>query len=302
MIPNALMVLNGKGGVLKTSLAANLAGQAALAGWRTLAVDLDPQGNLARDLGYMDRSDGGRSLFAAAFAEASLEPIREVRPGLDVIAGGPDTRRFMDQVSADLYRRADLASTTMRRLEEVLTPLAGGYNLIVLDLPPGDAMIQSVATVASHYILIPTTGDEASNDGLGEVFSQFLQARAQDNPDLEILGVVITLLPSRGRAMQRDIRDGLHQMLEGQVRVFDSTIRFAKAAALDYRAKGLLAHEYETAAAQALPWYKARRRGVAVERFSSASSGLAEDYQHLAQEVLGAFSARQADHLDEVAP
>ena len=64
MLDNVLLVTNGKGGVGKTSLVANLAGLAVKAGWSVLAVDLDPQGNLARDLGYVDRSDGGQGLLA----------------------------------------------------------------------------------------------------------------------------------------------------------------------------------------------------------------------------------------------
>ena len=59
------MVSNGKGGVLKTSLTANVAGLAATSGWRVLAVDLDPQGNLATDLGVLAESDGGAGLLDA---------------------------------------------------------------------------------------------------------------------------------------------------------------------------------------------------------------------------------------------
>src|SRR5437667_7385914 len=91
VIPSCVMVSNGKGGVLKTSLAANLSGLAAASGWRVLAVDLDPQGNLAGDLGVLDRSDGGAGLFAAVAEHTPLEPLRAVRPGLDLVAGGPRT-------------------------------------------------------------------------------------------------------------------------------------------------------------------------------------------------------------------
>ena len=46
-----------KGGVGKTSLVANLAGLAANGGWKTLAIDTDPQGNLARDIGVINDAD-----------------------------------------------------------------------------------------------------------------------------------------------------------------------------------------------------------------------------------------------------
>ena len=59
-----IAVLNGKGGVGKTSLTANLSGLFADAGYRVLAIDLDPQGNLGNDLGYLGAvlGDGGAGL------------------------------------------------------------------------------------------------------------------------------------------------------------------------------------------------------------------------------------------------
>src|SRR5712691_10386683 len=77
MIPSCVMVSNGKGGVLKTSLAANLSGLAAVSGWSVLAVDLDPQGNLATDLGCLDRSDGGEALLRAVAENAPLVPLKD---------------------------------------------------------------------------------------------------------------------------------------------------------------------------------------------------------------------------------
>jgi chromosome partitioning protein len=84
-------VVNGKGGVGKTSLTANLAGLYAAAGYRTLAIDLDPQGNLGDDLGYLGAglSDNGAELVDALRARRAYRPLRDVRPGLDVLAGGP---------------------------------------------------------------------------------------------------------------------------------------------------------------------------------------------------------------------
>lgn len=293
------MVLNGKGGVLKTSLTANLAGLAAASGWRTLVVDLDPQGDLGRDLGYMEDSDGGASLYQAAFGLGELELLREVRPRLDVIAGGPHTRRFADQTSADVSSHGG-SPEPLGRLDDLLGPLAGDYDLIVLDLPPSITVLHSLAALAAHYIIVPTTGDRSSNDGLGEVFGQLLEARSAQNPDLEVLGVVVTLVPTGATAIARDILDDLNDMLKGKVRIFNTTIRIAKAAALAYRERGLLAYEYELEASKAPKWYEAMRLGRRAERYSSASSGLAEDYQRLADEVLAAFSERQSEYLARV--
>src|SRR5690606_31484991 len=88
VLDNTVAVVNSKGGVGKTSIVANVAATAALGGWRTLAIDLDPQGNLARDLGYRDRSDDGCGLLEAVMTASPVRPLTGVRPGLDVVAGG----------------------------------------------------------------------------------------------------------------------------------------------------------------------------------------------------------------------
>ena len=91
MLHNSIAFVNGKGGVGKTSITANTAGILANSEWRVLAIDLDRQGNLQKDLGYRedDRHDQGEMLFRALTGDQALEPIlTEVRPNLDVIPGG----------------------------------------------------------------------------------------------------------------------------------------------------------------------------------------------------------------------
>jgi cellulose biosynthesis protein BcsQ len=289
MIPSALMVSNGKGGVLKTSLAANLAGLAALSGWRVLAVDLDPQGNLASDLGVLAESDGGAGFLHAVVDQAPLTPLRDVRAGLDLIAGGPAT----GELSGHLSRAAMTGKVVHGWLERALAPVASDYNLVVFDSPPGEALIHTLALTAAHYVLIPTQPDAASINGLGAVFGRLLDVRDTTNPNVEILGVVVGPVGTTSTAIVRDTKAKLAEVLGETIPVFDPTIRLAQAAAVHCRERGLLAHEYEAAAGSATPWFERRRTKERGPSFSSAAAGLAEDYQRLAEAILGAFSARQ---------
>lgn len=291
MIPSALMVSNGKGGVLKTSLAANLCGLAALSGWRVLAVDLDPQGNLASDFGVLDRSDGGAGLLRAVANQEPLVPLREVRPGLDLVAGGPATA----ELTGHLSRAALTGAVVHGLLERALAPVAGDYNLVVFDSPPGEALIHTLALTAAHYVVIPTQPDVASIHGLGAVFARLLDVRESTNPNVEILGVVVGPVGTQSTAIVRDTKAKLAEVLGESIPVFDPTIRLAQAAAVHCRERGLLAHEYEQAAGSAAPWWKQRGSGERGPAFSSAAAGLAEDYQRLAETILAAFSARQLE-------
>ena len=286
------MVSNGKGGVLKTSLAANVAGLAAVSGWRVLAVDLDPQGNLATDLGVLDASDGGEGLLQAVTGSAPLTPLKDVRPGLDLVAGGPRT----GELAGHLSRAALSGQLVHGWLERALAPVAGEYNLIVLDCPPGEALIHTLALTAAHFVVIPTQPDVASIHGLGAVFGRLLEVRDSTNPQIEVLGVVVGPVGTQSTAIVRDTRSRLTEILGESIPVFDPTIRLAQAAAVHCRDRGLLAHEYESAAATATPWYKLRaERGSQGPKFSSAASGLAEDYQRLTEAILAAYTTRQSE-------
>src|ERR1700712_310274 len=119
MIANSVLVTNGKGGVGKTSRVANVAGLAAASGWRTLAIDIDPQGNLARDLGVLDAADDGSRLHDAILGRAPLAPITSVRTRLDLAAGGPALDGLTSEIHTIMAKGQYL--TALGLLEAALT-------------------------------------------------------------------------------------------------------------------------------------------------------------------------------------
>lgn len=292
MIPNSILVMNGKGGVGKTSLVANLAANAAAGGWKVLAVDTDPQGNLARDLGVLAPSDAGRNLREAGLAMELLEPMRDVRPNLDVAPGGEELHGLLGNIQACFSRGQFLSATAV--IERAIAPIAASYDLVVMDSPPGEKALQTAAARAARFILIPTCPDECSIDGLGVVFDHYHQLRHEGtNPQLGVLGVVLALVPVAGTAIARRARATLHELLGGQVPVFAQTVRFAQTAAVDCRRLGLTASEYAARACTAEPWYRDR----ASERCSTAAAGLAADYELLTAQILRRYAlAVEADN------
>jgi cellulose biosynthesis protein BcsQ len=285
------MVVNGKGGVLKTTLSANLAGLVAASGWRVLLVDLDPQANVEDDLGCRDRSDNGAALLDAVLTGAPLRVVEGVRPNLDWVPAGERTTDLLHLLT---MRMATGTDDQIGHLDAALRTVADRYNLIVLDCPPRDPVLHRLAFEAAHFVVIPTKPDVSSMKGLAGVFKPFVAARAT-NPDLEILGVVLGPIAANATALERSVRAQLDDVLGEEVPVFATTIREATAAATDCRRLGKLVHEYEQAARGAPPWY-ANRSG---ERFSRAAPGLAGDYERLAAEIVGRFADRQAAYAAE---
>jgi chromosome partitioning protein len=295
VLDNCVAVVNGKGGVGKTSIVANVAAAAALGGWRALAVDLDPQGNLARDLGYRERSDEGRGLLEAVMSASPVQPMPGLRPGLDVVAGGRHTKRLVDLLVVQALGQDRAADY---RLEPAFANLAGAYDLVLLDCPPAANLPVRAALALARYALVPTKLDDASIDGLEGLAEVVGEVVRSANPDLRVLGVVLFDVGTGDTRLHAEARRELGAMLAGIAPVLGTTIRHSRRAARDLRRRGETAAEYEQAALAATPWYDDRTAPA----LSRAASGLAADYQQLTTEVLTAVRARATETATDAAP
>ena len=289
-IPHGVAVVNGKGGVCKTSLATHVAGGAGLAGWKTLVVDTDPQGNARRDFGV--ETDNGLSFKnAVVLGDASHLEIVNVRPNVDLLAGGYELRDAWDLKQAGLANRPEVIFD----LGELLAPVADEYDLVVFDTPPasgGFAPNTVMATVGN--LIIPTMTDAASLDGI-ETLAKTIGRCREWNPSLGVLGVVMYGVEKRATAQLRKKITEVETMLEGTgIGVLGMIRAASRKATDDLRDMGKLAHEYELAAIEAaetaVPWYKAKATGGAKSQtYSKAAAGLAEDYQVVVSAILSAI-------------
>lgn len=297
MLQRAIAVASGKGGVGKTSVAVNVAGAAALAGWRVLLVDLDPQGNVGDDLGYREASDEGEGLHDAVLKRGrlALDPLRDVRPGLDVLPAGEFTEELAGLLQARRNKAVgnDAAQAELLVLGQVLDGVAGEYHLVVVDTPPAGGVLLDAALAVVHWLVIPTRRDAGSIQGLVRVARRFGEMRATVNPDLEVLGVVLFDFGAGHRRMVSDVRSTLSDSLGETAPVFDAFVRSAPKASGDMRNAGQLAYEYELARERALrgddgprPWE------AGAVRFGTNAGGLAEDYTRLTEEILGTVTAK----------
>jgi cellulose biosynthesis protein BcsQ len=300
VLGSSLVVAANKGGTLKTTSSTELSAGAAAAGYRVLLISLDPQGDVGYGLNVMERSDGGANLDAAIRGEQMLDPIRDVRERLDVCPGGPalaDTRNWIVQqaLSGGFYQGC---------LDAAVGPIAGNYDLIVIDTPPAVDLMIAAAFHTAHYVLIPTRIDAASLSGLGGVFTSFTNARNTTNPDIEILGVVLTAVPKSATRELSEVRAYLDDLLGPSVPIIEPPIREATIAAKHHRDRGLVSFEYEAEANRAEPWYQRLRDGAdtkkEAKRYSKAAQGLAEEYQQLTQNVLTRFVERQHAYIARI--
>jgi cellulose biosynthesis protein BcsQ len=283
ILDRGVVVCSGKGGVGKSSIAAGLAGTAAAMGWRTLAVDLDPQGNLGQDLGYLQTgaSDHGQGLLTAYQDGRQVAPLTGVRERLDVVAGGGYTDQLVEVLRYRVEREGTQALLAFRSL---LAGLGAGYDLVVIDTPPSTRDLIDAALVSARFIVVPVRFDRGSIDGVERVSDRYRAVRdAGLNPSLELLGIGLFGFATSERRMLADTRAELAVELEGVAPVFDRYIREAKKAARHMREHGVIASEYLLASSEALPWYEPEPGS---ETFARNAAGLAEDYWELTREIL----------------
>lgn len=277
-------IANGKGGVSKTSVCANVAGLSAAAGYRTLLVDLDPQGDLSDDLGYFRDAadDHGQELATALLTGIPLTPtLREVRENLDVVAGG---EHLTDIVGALVARFSRGASTT-DLLAKVLAPLAAEYDLVLIDTPPVDVTLQNLALGAARWLVIPTKADASSIRGIRRIAERVVDVRTPEHR-LDILGVVLTGIGMSATRVRADATQDIHALAGESAPLFDATIRGSDAVARETRAKGLLVHELAEQVEGAEPFWKALRDGHTQQRLPGSAPALANDYVRLTEELL----------------
>ena len=286
-----IAIVNDKGGVGKTSIAANLAGQFAGADYRCLLIDLSRQANLADDLGYRgsDVDDQGAGLLGSILGGTPLAPASDVRPQLDVVCGGA---RLEDLTPVMVSRLQHRGREAFRVLGDVLAPIAPDYEVVFIDCPPESTILSDLALAAARWVLMPTKSDVGGLVGMTLVADRFILAQ-EINARLGLLGVVLFATGTRSRAIHGEARAAIDRAFGGNSPRFATTIRHAERTAQDARRLGKLAHELEIEVAAQPAWWEALRLDVRAPRVSATAASVAGDYRALGVEVLTALQAAE---------
>ncbi|HWJ50101.1 MAG TPA: AAA family ATPase, partial [Solirubrobacteraceae bacterium] len=174
---HTIAVLSQKGGTGKTTAVRTITDVLRRCGLRTLAVDLDPQGNLSD---YFDLPTDAEPTIAEVLsgrAKAS-EAIHE-----DIIPAN------LSLAEAELMLGGKMGrELTLRR---ALAPLADDYDVILIDCPPSLGLLTINALVAADRALVTAEAQYFALQGVEQAMEVVELARDSLNPQLSLLGVLL---------------------------------------------------------------------------------------------------------------
>lgn len=197
-----IAIANQKGGVGKTTTAINLASYLGRAGKRVLLIDLDPQANTTSGLG-VDKQTVNPTIYDVLTTDMTLDKAvgKTNVERLHLLPATPALAAAELELVAESGREFKLKKALVDSLSDPnstdplakLPAAADAYDFILIDCPPSLGLLTINGLTAANYLLIPVQSEFYALEGLGQLLTTVKRIRQGLNPDITLLGVVITM-------------------------------------------------------------------------------------------------------------
>ena len=191
-----ISLVNQKGGVGKTTTSINLSASLGYLNKRVLLVDLDPQGNTTTGVG-INKGDITNSIYEVLIDKCNIKDAI-IKTKFDNLYVLPATINLAG-INFELLDKSRANQGFMRNLQlkKHIDEIKEYFDYIIIDCPPSLELITTNALAASDSVIIPVQCEFFALEGIMQLLNTIQVARKKVNPNLEIEGVVLTMLDSR---------------------------------------------------------------------------------------------------------
>ncbi|MBQ8028232.1 MAG: ParA family protein [Clostridia bacterium] len=185
-----IAIVNQKGGVGKTTTAVNLAAAVGKKGYKTLLIDIDPQGNTTSGLGF-NKKKISKSSYTMIIGEATASEVilKTAFENLDLMPSDMNLAGAEIEI-AEMENRAG-------RIKLGLAEIKEKYDFIFLDCPPSLGLITVNALAAVDSVIIPIQCEYYALEGLSQLMNTIRQVKKIYNPLIDIEGILLTMFDGR---------------------------------------------------------------------------------------------------------